>query len=278
MYGMGMMKLFYRGRGARPPVIPRAYEWTPRPIGPRFEWLDGDHIRLLEGGFAGRQYRLVIEVRPDRASIFLQDGDVRVGQCLVERSPPGEGVVLWDIGVRSECWRRGLASVMTWCIFRELLSVQQTASFRIRMITSVKPGAACTEVRNLGICVVGNRLGLNSSFDVETLLRPENVNDWEMVPAREGVPPGLKVTVRSYPLVLIGFILDRETMRPVQDERTYLRLLRDLDGIRTWFRDGLLVISNGDYVLRAGGFDRFLDGIAVDAIEAHEFRQRLRPL
>ncbi|MFO7676428.1 MAG: hypothetical protein R6X12_08960 [bacterium] len=258
-------------------LVAAADRWRPAPIGPRFEWLDHDRIAMETGPLAGRQFEVTTEIEADRAAVFLAEQDQRVGQCLIERKPPGRGVELWDIGVRPHLRRGGLCAVMTWVGFRELIAIQQQASFSIRMVTSVRPGEQ-TQVQNIGICVVGSRLGLTSDFNAEKLLGDNNLVGREIIPARDGFPPGLKVTIRKYPLVLIAVALDPDTHRPATSFRLYQQLEQDPGLMREWARDGLLVLSNGNYSLRAGGVDRFVNALALDPEEAVDFHRRIVPL
>lgn len=231
---------------------------------------------MLEGQLGGQVFGIETTVTDGAARLLLTQGGREVGQTLVERNPPGEGIVLWDIGVRPELRRKGLAAVMTWCVFRELIGLQKTASFRIRMITSVKPDDRGTEIQNLGICVVANRLGLTPEFDLARLLQPDNISKIEVIPAGSNAPPGFKISIKTFPLLLIAFLLDRDTHKPVSDFDTYVRLSRNELLVLDWVRGGHIVVSNGNYWLTTAGAGRFLNSLAVDPQEAEDFRQRLR--
>ncbi len=124
----------------RPAVVWKS--WAPRRIGPRFDWLDYEHIRLIDGPLAERVFRLNLEFSEEWAMIRLSDGDVPVGEASIEHDPPGRGIVLWDVGVKEGYRGGGLASIMVWTIFRELLLAQHSATFRIRMVQSHKPAGA----------------------------------------------------------------------------------------------------------------------------------------
>ena len=251
------------------------HDWHPKSIGPRFDWLAYDRIGIRDGPLAGREFEVETRLEERHAFIFTRDRGKSVGQASIERDPPGEGVVLWDIGVQPELRRKGLASIMTWIIFREMIENQPTSSFRIRMITSVKAGDKDVETQNLGICVVANRLGFTPEWDLKRLLARENVDRVEVMPPKGSSPAGFKILVRTYPLVLIAFLLDRDTHRPVSDYGTYLRLSKDERSVQQWLKRGLLVVSNGNYVLRERGFGQFLNAVAIDAAEAHDFSKRL---
>ncbi|MFO7676572.1 MAG: hypothetical protein R6X12_09685 [bacterium] len=258
-------------------ALATATERRPMPVGSRFEWLDHNHIVMGTGLLAGRQFEVTTEIETDRAAVYLADQSERVGQCLIERKPPGQGVGLWHIAVRPNLRRGGLCSVMTWLAFRELLAAQEQASFRIRMTTSIRPGEQAL-VQNIGICVVGSRLGMTSDFAAERFLAGDNFVASEVIPARDEFPPGLRLTIRSYPLVLVAVALDPDTERPSTSPRLYQQFEQDPDFIRDWAQRGLLVLSNGNYSLREGGVDRFVSALALDAEEAESFYRRIVPL
>lgn len=261
----------------RLPVLSDASDrrWLPLPIGPRFDWLDHDHIRLVEGPLTGREFQVTTEYAAGSAAVHLSEGGVRIGQCLLERKPPV--AELWDVGVRPKLRRGGLCAVMTWLAFRTVLEKKHRASFRVRMITSVRPDKQ-TQIQNIGICIVANQLGMTSDYDAERLLAGDRFVACEVIPAQEGFPAGLKLTIRSYPLVLIAVALDPDTRRPATSFRLYQQLAQDLELVRDWARRGLLVVSNGDYSLRADGVGRFINALALDTDEAVDFRRRIRPL
>lgn len=256
---------------------PETALWSPKAIGPRFEWLDHDRIVFRAGRLAGREFEVQTGVAGQKAAIYVAEHGSRVGQCLIERDPPGQGVILWDIGVRPHLRQGGLCAMMTWLAFRELIAIQERASFQIRMITSVRPGEQ-TLVQNIGICVVGNRLGMTSDFEAERYLASDSFVASEIIPAADELPPGLKITIRKYPLVLVAVALDPDTQRPSTSFRLYQQLEQDIAFVRDWAQRGLLVMSNGSYSLREGGVTRFVNALALDPDEAADFHRRIVPL
>ncbi len=249
--------------------------WRPARIGPRYEWFSPAHIRILDGELAGQEFELVTEVKDDAASVFLYYYGQRIGQTYVERDPPGRGVVFWDVGVKEAFRRKGLASIMTVHIFRELLRQQQKATFKIRMVRLLKPGDKDVELQNMGMGVIANRLGFTPELDIERILAPDNITGIDVIPARPGFPPAFRFDVRTFPLVLIAFVLDRDTQKPVEDFRTYVELSKDDRVVHDWVRRGLIVISNGNYWLRRDGIDRFLAHVATSPEEAREFGSKV---
>jgi hypothetical protein len=254
------------------------FVWQPARIGPAFEWLDHDQIRILDGRLAGRALRLLTEVKAASASGRILYGGAEVGQIALERDPPGKGIVLWDVGVREHLRGFGLASILTWCLFRELLAAQETATFRIRMVRSLRAGEARSGVQNVGMCVIANRLGFVSDLDLESVLRPSNIVRLGVLPAEAGNPPALEVVLRTDPLVLVCLMIDPARGRPVLDANVYLRLV-DREGVSpAMVRRGLVSIANGNFKLPAGGIDRFVNRVAIDEAEARHFRQTIKGL
>jgi hypothetical protein len=251
-------------------------EWHPRRIGPRFHWLDRETIKLLDGKLAGREFGIKTDILRDTAELALFDAGERVGEVAIERDPPGKGVVLWDIGVRERLRGNGLAAVMAWCVFRELVQVQDTSTFRIRMVRSLKAGEKGVEVQNVGIGVIAARLGFEPEIDLDRALNSRNITDIGIIPKQNGTPPGLRIMVRTVPLILIAFLLNPDTMKPFAEEEMYFRLKQDYQLIRDWAHAGRIVISNGDYCLRRDKAERFADLLATDAPEAQLFRLRVR--
>lgn len=252
------------------------FVWHPGRVGPRFRTLGPDLIRILDGDLAGRELALKTELLPTKAQVYASLDGRQVGRAYVERDPPGRGIILWDVAVKEGFRRKGIASIMVCRIFRELLAHQRVGTFRIRMIRLMKPADRNIELQNVGIGVIGNRLGFTPEFNLKRLLKPANVTGIEVLPAKNGFPPSFKVVIKTFPLVLIAFVLDPDSHRPVDDFRTYVRLMKDERTIYDWVGRGLIVIGNGNYCLRSAGLDRFADHLATDEFEARVFRRRVR--
>jgi hypothetical protein len=264
--------------GAAQGASPRGgdrFIFAPTRIGPRFEWLDRDLIRVLDGGLAGREFRARTELLRNTAAISLLEGNVEVASEQVERDPPGRGVILWDAGVREHLRGNGLCAIMTWILFRELLADQATASFRIRMVRALRAGWNDAELQNVGMGVVAVRFGFRPDPAVEPKLSARRVTGMQAIPAGRGHPPALRVNLDVDPLVIVAFALTPDTLRPVQDSRLYLQLEGDLDTVRSYARRGLLAVS-GNYCLRRPDVDHFVNRLAVSEDEAIRFRHMLR--
>jgi GNAT superfamily N-acetyltransferase len=265
---------FFRGMF----VKEQPFEWRPGRIGPRFQWLDHENVLILEGPLKDRELNIKTVVEERKASVYATLDGTRIGRTYVERDPPGRGIELWDIAVQEDYRRMGVASIMTYVIFRELLSMQETATFKIRMMRLMKPADRNIELQNVGIGVIGNRLGFTPEFNIDKILKPSNITGLEVLPAKGNFPPSFKIVIRTFPLVLIAFVLDADSLKPVDDFQTYVRLMKDERVIYEWVHKKLIVIGNGNYWLRRDGLDQLVNHLATDEFEARVFRRRVRPV
>ncbi len=254
-----------------------SFFWEPAKIGPAFEWLDHDRIRILEGGLAGREFGVKTELLHYAAAIALYHGHNQIGTVSIERDPPGKGIILWDAGVKEEFRRNGLTAIMTWIVFRELLETQETAFFRIRMVRSLKSGDKGVELQNVGMGVIAARLGFTPEINLERIINGDNITDIDIIPANNGMPPALKISLKRDPFFIVAFVLNPDTMKPTNEFRVYLEIKHDDWLIHEWARRGILVI-NGNYVLREPQVNHFVNRIAVDEAEAIIFRRKIRGL
>jgi hypothetical protein len=253
------------------------FKWEPAKVGPRFEWLDYETIRILEGGLAGKILGVKTEILRHTATVSLYDEAKQIGIVSIERDPPGKGIILWDAGIKERYRQNGLAAIMTWIIFRELLMVQDVATFRIRMVRSLKSGDNGTEIQNVGMGIIAVRFGFTPELNLRQLLTIDCITGIEIVPAANGNPPALKVNLNRDPFVLVAFVLNPDTMKPINDFRTYLELKRDDLIIHEWAERGALAV-NGNYVLREPQVNHFVNRIAVSETEALIFREKIRGL
>jgi hypothetical protein len=207
----------------------------------------------------------------------LHEDEKFAGMVRIERSPSGKGVILSNAVVGLRFRRGGLAAIMTWCAFRELLARQESATFRIRMVRSVKPRATDTEVSSIGVGVIAARLGLRPELPIERLVHEDNVVAITALPGNNDSPPSIRISLRSYPFVLVAVVLSQSTMKPLTDIRSYQELSRDGRQIQSWLHQGLLLVGE-DYCLGQSGIERFVNAMATDDEEAAQFRSKIRPL
>uniref|UniRef100_A0A7C4CB17 Uncharacterized protein n=1 Tax=candidate division WOR-3 bacterium TaxID=2052148 RepID=A0A7C4CB17_UNCW3 len=253
---------------------PRRFVYEPFCVGPRFEWLDSDRIRVLEGPKAGSIFGISTGMLDTSATVALYDRTRKVGSTAVDIVPSSRTASLWDVGVAHSLRRSGLATIMVWCAFRELLLAERAARFRIRMIRSLKADGD-HPLQNIGMGVIAARFGFTPEMNVARVLAGENITNIDPIPPMNGYPPAVRLTLKTDPLVVIAFILNPDTLRPISDFRTYMDVKADDWQIVNWAREGLLCV-NGNYCLRETGFNRFVNAVAVDHEEARQFRARLR--
>jgi hypothetical protein len=251
--------------------------WSPHRIGPRFAWLDHDHILVVDGPLSERRFDVDTDIQSDTAVLRLREDGHFAGMVHVERSPSDEGVILSNVAVGLSFRRGGLAAIMTWCAFRELLTRQESATFRIRMVRSVKPRATDTEVSNIGVGVIAARLGFRPELPIERLVHEDNVVGIAALPGDKDSPPTVRISLRSYPYALVAMVLSPGTMKPSTDIRPYQQLGRDGRQIQSWLRQGLLLVGE-DYCLGESGIERFVNAMATDDEEAVQFRSKVRAL
>ena len=251
--------------------------WCPHRIGPRFAWLDHDRILIVDGPLSERRFEVTTDIQTDTAVLRLREDGHFAGMVHAERNPSGKGIILSNAAVAPRFRRGGLAAIMTWCVFRELLTRQGSATFRIRMVRSVKTRTTDTEVSNIGVGVIAARLGLRPELPVERLIHEDNVVGIAALPGGKDSPPAIRISLRSYPFVLAAVVLSPETMRPLSDIRPYQQLGHDGRQIQSWLRQGLLLVGE-DYCLGQSGIERFVNAMATDEEEAVQFRGKIRPL
>ncbi|MEO0085680.1 MAG: hypothetical protein ABIK37_03520 [candidate division WOR-3 bacterium] len=253
---------------------PRTFVYEPFCVGPRFEWLDSDRIRVLEGPKAGSTFGISTGMLDTSSTVTIYDRTRKIGSTAVDLVPSSRTASLWDVGVSESLRRSGLATIMVWVAFRELLLADRANRFRIRMVRSLKADGD-HPVQNVGMGVIAARFGFTPEMNVARVLASENITGIEPIAPSKTNPPALRLTLKTDPLVVIAFILNPDTLRPISDFRTYIDVKADDWQIANWAREGLLCV-NGDYCLRESGFNRFVNALAVDHEEARQFRARLR--
>jgi len=232
---------------------------------------------IVDGPLSERKFEVTTDIGVDSAVVRLREDGNFAGLVRIERSPSGKGIILSNAAVGMRFRRSGLAALMTWCAFRELLTKQESATFRIRIARSVKPRSTNTEVRSIGVGVIAARLGFRPDPSSERLLHEANIVGIAALPGDADNPPAIKITFKSYPFTLVAVALSADTMRPLSDSSEYVQLGRDGRQIRSWLQQGLLLVGE-DYSLGESGIERFVNAMATDAEEAVEFRSKIQPL
>jgi len=251
--------------------------WSPHRIGPRFDWLDHNRIMVVDGPLSERQFDITTDIRKESAVVRLRERGSFAGQVLIDRDPPGRGIILSSAAVGQRLRRGGLAAIMTWCAFRELLVTQASATFRIRMARPTRPCPTGTEDGDIAMGIIAARLGFRPELPLEDIIHEGNLTGITAMPGDSASPPALKIMLRSYPSLLVAFALSPDTMKPTSDYQPYLQIKEDDNLIRALLHQGLLLVK-GSYRLGDSGIERFVNAVATDEEEAIQFRSKIRPL
>jgi hypothetical protein len=125
--------------------------------------------------------------------------------------------------------------------------------------------------------IIAARLGFRPELPLEDIIHEGNLTGIAAMPGDSASPPALKIMLRSFPSLLVAYVLNPDTMKPTSDLRPYLEIKQDNDLIHTLLQQGLLLVK-GSYRLGDSGIERFVNALATDEEEAIQFRSRIRPL
>lgn len=258
------------------PTRKSAVQFQASGLGPAYDRLDPERIRVREGPSAGQEFRLTFEASDREAHVHLQRGGEEVGHCDFELGAPEADVVLWYIWVTETSRRHGLASIMARYGLRRMLGLHKSAGYAIRMLRLINPSERITKIRNVGIAVLSRKLGLASEYDLESLLNEGNVQGIDLIDADEETPPGYRIVLKDLPYVLIVFLVDPENGRPYPGGHRIYNSLVSPEAARHWLAERMIVIGNGNYVLRQEGIAEMVNHLADSAEEAQVFARRIR--
>lgn len=221
---------------------------------------------------------MTFEVSDSEAHVHLLRRGAEIGHCDFEREAPEAAVVLWYIWVEEALRQHGLASIMARFGLRRMIELHKSASYAIRMLRLIKPSERITKIRNVGIAVLSRKLGFASEYELESLLNEGNVQAIELIAADEGTPPGYRIVLKDMPYVLILFLVDPENGRPYLGGHPIYNSLVSPESARRWLAERMIVIGNGNYVLRQDGISEMVNHIADNEAEAQTFAHRIRPV
>lgn len=249
-----------------------------RPFGPAFEPLGNDTIRILEGDLAGQEMKLTTSITSEEAHVFLHQNGKQIGHCDIQREGHEASVVLWNIVVDDRLRHKGLASIMARVGFRRMLEISKTATFAIRMIRLIKPSERVTKIQNVGIGIIARKLGFTPEYDLQELLRQKNIQLIELIQSDGVMPPGYRIVLKVFPLVLIAFLVDPETNKPFPAGHRIYNSLVTPESAEMWARGEMIIIGNGNYLLRKKGLEQMINHLAANPAEAEVMSRRLRPV
>lgn len=251
-------------------------DFTPKRFGPPFRLIDSNRLQILEGSFKNSVFDIEEEITECQARLFLKSGNDLIGRVLCDRDPQTGEVTLWDVMVNQDVRMNGFAAVMTKLILREIFSLQRNVRITVRMLKLFRPTDRSIKIQNIGIGVIAYRLGLQCDFDLARLLNPINVATIEILLPEGIFPPSYKISLRIYPYVIIGFIIDLETQKPIASYEKYEKMFRRPGIIDEWVKNNAIIIANGNYILKNNKINEFINCIANDEHEAEFFRSKIQ--
>jgi hypothetical protein len=252
--------------------------FAPKPFGPGHRYRDETSIVLDEGEFAGQEFHLTHEISEDEAHVHLSYRGREIGHCDIQRNAHEASIVLWNIVVQEQLRHKGFASLMTYAGFRKMLELHKNAVFAVRMIRLIKPSEKITRIQNVGIGIIARKLGFSPEYDLQALLREQNIQVIELISSDGVMPPGYRIVLKSYPLVLIAFLVDPDTNKPYPSQHRIYNSLVTAESAEVWAKEGRIIIGNGNYLLRRHGIETLINHLATNETEAAIYAQRIRPV
>lgn len=258
--------------------------FQPTQFGPPYRLLnsalafENSNIEILDGPLRNLVFKIEHEITDCQSRLFLitKESDEVIGRALCERNRQTSEIIYWDVMVQEKFRMKGLASLMTKFLLHQLITIQKKAKIMIRMIKLYQPTDTSIKLQNVGIGVIARRLGLKCEFDLLKLLNPLNITKIEILPPEGNSPPCYKIVLQTYPYVLIGFIVDPRTLKPIFSLETYKQMLEHTEIIEEWIRTNTVVIGNGNYILAKEGIEDLISCIATDQYEAENFRTKIQ--
>ncbi len=256
---------------------PKPFAYDPQPLGPAVERLEGDKVLIVEGELKDQVFDLTTAVSEDEAHVFLSQDGKQLGHADIQRNGFEASIVLWNIVVQENMRHKGLASLMARTGFQRMLEVQAKPSFAIRMIRLIRPKDRLTRVQNIGIGVIARKLGFSPEYDLSRILVRNNIQVIEFLDSDGTMPPAYRIVLKVFPLVLVAFVVDPYNQKPFSHGHPFY--LKEVlpETIESWVGDRMIIIGNGNYLLRRNGIPYLVNHIARNESEAQILAQRIRP-
>jgi hypothetical protein len=254
--------------------FPKENEFVPKPFGPAFDWEGDNNIIILDGKLKGQKLLLEKEFTEKTAQLKLYLQGERIAHCLVEFEKDSY-IEIWDMVVDERYRQNGLASLAVRILVRETLFKQNTTRVKLRVIKLFKPDDKEIKLINVGSGVVAHKLGTTCEFDIEKLILEQHVSNIEVIPPIGNNPPVYKIVLNAFPYMLIAFLVDSTTEKPIFDYEIYSRFRSQFEVIIDWARHRQLVIGNANYFLYDDGINDFINCIATSKAEADMLHSRI---
>jgi hypothetical protein len=233
---------------------PQPFAYDPQPLGPAVERLEGDKVLILEGELKDQVFELTTTVSEDEAHAFLSQDGKQLGHADIQRNAFEASIVLWNIVVQENLRHKGLASLMTRTAFQRLLELHPKPSFGIRMIRLIRPKYRVTRVQNIGIGVIARKLGFAPEYDLRRILVRDNIQVIEFLDSDGTMPPAYRIVLKVFPLVLVAFVVDPYNQKPFSHGHPFYAQRVFPETVESWVGDRMIIIGNGNYLLRRDGF------------------------
>jgi hypothetical protein len=256
---------------------PRPFAYDPQPLGPAIERLEGDKVLILEGSLEGQVFDLSTVVSEDEAHVLLHQDGKQVGHADIQRNAFEASIVLWNIVVQENLRHKGLASLMARTGFQRMLEVHNKPSFAIRMIRLIRPKDRLTKVQNIGIGVIARKLGFTPEYDLPRVLVRDNIQVIEFLDSEGDMPPAFRIVLKVFPLVLVAFVVDPYNQKPFSRGHPFYLQRVVPETIESWVGDRMIIIGNGNYLLRRNGITSLINHIARNEPEAQALARRILP-
>jgi GNAT superfamily N-acetyltransferase len=201
-----------------------------------------------------------------------------LAHCEVQLHAPEADVVMWNIAVNPELRQHGVASLLVRTVFRRILDRGQPVSFALRMLQLIRPEESTTRAQNVGIGVIARKLGFSPEYNLVRLLNRNNIQLIELLESEDSLPPAYRIVLDSYPLVLLAFLVDPDTDRPFPGGHPIYYSLVTPEAAETWSRDRMIIVGNGNYVLRRNGIGSLVNHLASDPLQARAYHELIVPV
>ncbi|MCS7258721.1 MAG: hypothetical protein NZ601_05110 [candidate division WOR-3 bacterium] len=257
------------------------FRFQPRPFGPTFEWTAKNIIKITSGPLLNQEFILENKEREGVFDSYLysldpgaQTRELAHSFCEYEKN---FHLTIWDVMVDRSLRKYGLAELLIKFQLRELLVRQKFSEFRIRMLQLFEPETKVeVKLKNVGIGVIAYKLGLSCEYDFSEFVKNNEIKEINVIPPAHNNPPAYQIYLKSFPYVLVAFMIDIDKEKPLTDYATYLRLKTALEFLLEMAKHRALIIGNADYILRPNGINDFISRIADNENEAQFFYNRLQ--
>ena len=254
------------------------FVYDPQPLGPAIERLDADRILILEGALQGQLFELSTVVAEEEAHVLLHRDGKQVGHVDIQRNGSEASVVLWNIVVQEDLRHKGLASLMARTGFQRMMELHNRPSFAIRMIRLIRPQDRLTRVQNIGIGVIARKLGFTPQHNLSEILVRDNIQVIEFIDSDGTMPPAFRLVLKVFPLVLVAFVVDPYNQKPFSRGHPFYTQRVLPETVESWVNDRMIIIGNGNYLLRRDGIPRWINHIARNEPEAQTLARSIRPV